>query len=240
MEGTGNVYAVGDVAAWRHPTVGDRPRIEHWTSATEQAAVVAQRIAGTEITRQADVVPYFWSDQYGLKIQLLGRPERADTVLPLHGEADGGPVRGTVAGYLADDRLVAVVGFGAARWRGPLPRAHRRRRDPHRHPGPRRHPVTPAAPPRRNDHGQRNILRSTARAIRLPTAISPSRIRGSAQPGLHALPAGVREPARAGPIAQHVEALGEGGPGLLDLALDGVRVARHSDSLSSGRSSVPP
>jgi hypothetical protein len=61
-------------------------------------------------------VPYFWSDQFGLKIQLMGRPEQADRVLPLHGEGfTGGPVRGTVAGYLADDALVAVVGFGAAR-----------------------------------------------------------------------------------------------------------------------------
>lgn len=61
-------------------------------------------------------VPYFWSDQFGLKIQLLGRPELADGVVPLHGTGfDGGPVRGTVAGYLDGDRLVAVVGFGAAR-----------------------------------------------------------------------------------------------------------------------------
>jgi 3-phenylpropionate/trans-cinnamate dioxygenase ferredoxin reductase subunit len=103
VEGTGNVYAVGDVAAWRHPTVGDRPRIEHWTSATEQAAVVAQRIAGTEITRQADVVPYFWSDQYGLTMQLVGRCD-----LP-------GVIKGTVAGYFRAGTLVAVLAFHAPR-----------------------------------------------------------------------------------------------------------------------------
>ncbi|MDN5932567.1 MAG: ferredoxin reductase, partial [Pseudonocardia sp.] len=61
-------------------------------------------------------VPYFWSDQFGLKIQLIGRTDGADEVLPLLGEGlDGGPVRGTVAGYLTGDRLVAVAGFGAAR-----------------------------------------------------------------------------------------------------------------------------
>ena len=62
-------------------------------------------------------MPYFWSDQFGLKIQLFGRPEHADTLLPLHGDGlAGGAVRGTVVGMLADGRLVAVAGFGAARF----------------------------------------------------------------------------------------------------------------------------
>lgn len=112
VEGTANVYAVGDIAAWRHPTVGDRPRLEHWTSATEQAAVLAQRIAGKPVTRQADVVPYFWSDQYGLTLQLIGRAELASTVEVLH---DPGTIKGTVAGYFAGGRLVAVLAFHAPR-----------------------------------------------------------------------------------------------------------------------------
>jgi NADPH-dependent 2,4-dienoyl-CoA reductase/sulfur reductase-like enzyme len=112
VEGTDNIYAVGDVAAWRHPTFGDRPRIEHWTSAGEQAAVVAQRIAGKQITRQADAVPYFWSDQYGLTLQLVGRCDLATSVEVLH---DPGVIKGTVAGYFADGTLVAVLSFHAPR-----------------------------------------------------------------------------------------------------------------------------
>ena len=78
-------------------------------------------------------VPYFWSDQFGLKIQLFGRPEHADTLLPLHGDGlAGGAVRGTVVGLLADGRLVAVAGFGAARfvarYRALLAGRRRRRR----------------------------------------------------------------------------------------------------------------
>ncbi|GAA1179540.1 NAD(P)/FAD-dependent oxidoreductase [Pseudonocardia alaniniphila] len=107
-------WAVGDVAAWDDPVHGERYRDEHWTSASDQAAVVARDILGA--APPPATVPYFWSDQFGLKIQLLGRPELADSVVPLHGEGfDGGPVRGTVAGYLDGDRLMAVVGFGAAR-----------------------------------------------------------------------------------------------------------------------------
>jgi 3-phenylpropionate/trans-cinnamate dioxygenase ferredoxin reductase subunit len=115
VHGLTATWAVGDVAVWDDPVHGGSFRHEHWTSAGDQAAVVARDILGAPPPPPA--VPYFWSDQFGLKIQLLGRPELADGILPLHGTAlDGGPVRGTVVGYLAGERLVAVAGFGAARY----------------------------------------------------------------------------------------------------------------------------
>ncbi|MCX6467456.1 MAG: FAD-dependent oxidoreductase [Pseudonocardiales bacterium] len=106
--GLPGVWAVGDAARW------DGHRTEHWTSAGDQAAVVAHDVLGAE--PPPPTVPYFWSDQFGLKIQLIGRTDRADGVEPLLGTGlDGGPVRGTVVGYTAGDALVAVAGFGAAR-----------------------------------------------------------------------------------------------------------------------------
>jgi len=114
VHGLDEVWAVGDVAAWDDPVHGDRHRHEHWTSATDQAATVARDILAAPPAPPA--VHYCWSDQFGLKIQILGRPERGEEVVPLHGTGlDGGPVRGTVAAYVADDRVVAVAGFGAAR-----------------------------------------------------------------------------------------------------------------------------
>ncbi|WP_300011308.1 FAD-dependent oxidoreductase [Pseudonocardia sp.] len=108
VHGLPGVWSVGDVARW------DGHRTEHWTSAGDQARAVAHDILGAD--PPPATVPYFWSDQFGLKIQLIGRADRADSVLALHGEGlDGGAVRGTVAGYLAGDRLVAVAAFGAAR-----------------------------------------------------------------------------------------------------------------------------
>jgi 3-phenylpropionate/trans-cinnamate dioxygenase ferredoxin reductase subunit len=115
VDGLPGVWAVGDVAAWQDPTHGDRHRHEHWTSAGDQAATVARDILGEPPPPPR--VPYFWSDQFGLKIQLFGRPEHADTLLPLHGDGlAGGAVRGTVVGMLADGKLAAVAGFGAARF----------------------------------------------------------------------------------------------------------------------------
>lgn len=108
------VWAVGDVAAWADGEHSRPHRTEHWTNAGDQAAVVAADIVG--VAPPPPAVPYFWSDQFGLTIALIGRPELADATLPLHGSGlDGGAVRGTVVGYLAGARLVAVVGFGAAR-----------------------------------------------------------------------------------------------------------------------------
>jgi 3-phenylpropionate/trans-cinnamate dioxygenase ferredoxin reductase subunit len=95
--------------------------------------VVARNIL--DVAPPPAVVPYFWSDQFGLKIQVLGHPELADGLVPLHGTGlDGGPVRGTVAAYTAGNRVVGVAGFGAARLvaryrplvatEAPVPEAH--------------------------------------------------------------------------------------------------------------------
>lgn len=114
VDGLDGVWAVGDASAWTDPRHGDRPRYEHWTSATTQAAAVARDVAGGD--PPPATLPYVWSDQFGMKIQLIGRPDLADGVLPLHGEGlDGGAIKGTTVGYLRGDELVAVVGFGAAR-----------------------------------------------------------------------------------------------------------------------------
>ena len=186
-------------------------------------------------------VPYFWSDQFGLKIQLFGRPEHADTLLPLHGDGlEGGAVRGTVVGLLADGRLVAVAGFGAARFVAryrallldgadgaaalELAKAHAAAAREYGARG--RGSRGRDARARR----QRKSLRSTAAAMSTPTAMRPYRILGSARRCCRLARAGVDQPLRAGPFAEHVEALGERVPRLLDLALDGVRVARHDAS----------
>jgi NADPH-dependent 2,4-dienoyl-CoA reductase/sulfur reductase-like enzyme len=66
------VFACGDVArSWR-PALGGHVRVEHWTSAAGQGAAVAHAILGGE--RPYDELPYFWSDQFGLRLQHVGHP----------------------------------------------------------------------------------------------------------------------------------------------------------------------
>lgn len=71
-----SVVAAGDVARWHHPLLDRHVRIEHWTNAVSQGQaagrnLVAALTGGSE-PEPYDVVPYFWTDQYDRKLQLLG------------------------------------------------------------------------------------------------------------------------------------------------------------------------
>jgi NADPH-dependent 2,4-dienoyl-CoA reductase/sulfur reductase-like enzyme len=66
------IHAAGDVARWPHPLYDVPMRIEHWTNANEHAAVVAADLTGGPAPRAQ--LPYVWSDQYGHRIQIVGRP----------------------------------------------------------------------------------------------------------------------------------------------------------------------
>jgi NADPH-dependent 2,4-dienoyl-CoA reductase/sulfur reductase-like enzyme len=117
MAGQDGLYAVGDIAGWPDPVTGGHRRQEHWMSARAQAAAVAALIAG-----QPPAPPkpdYAWTDQFGLLIQILGRPELADTTALLEsGTQPPGAPRGTVLGYFAQDRIVGALIFGAPRRKG--------------------------------------------------------------------------------------------------------------------------
>ncbi|MBF6183119.1 NAD(P)/FAD-dependent oxidoreductase [Nocardia otitidiscaviarum] len=98
------VWAVGDVAAWPHRS-GRNRRVEHWTNAGEQAKTLACALLGAE--PPGPQVPYVWSDQYDLKIQVLGLPALADEVRIVEDQG-----RKFLAHYFRNGELVAVVGAG--------------------------------------------------------------------------------------------------------------------------------
>ncbi|WP_340374450.1 FAD-dependent oxidoreductase [Streptomyces sp. SS7] len=70
--GVPGVVAVGDVARCPHPFTGRHARIEHWTNAGEQARTAARTLLTGVSAPAAATAPYFWSDQYGVRIQLAG------------------------------------------------------------------------------------------------------------------------------------------------------------------------
>jgi NADPH-dependent 2,4-dienoyl-CoA reductase/sulfur reductase-like enzyme len=72
-----DVYAVGDVARWRHPHHQEDVRVEHWTNAAEQSVCVAHNIIHPGEPRSYAPTEYVWSDQYDWKIQIAGRPNRS-------------------------------------------------------------------------------------------------------------------------------------------------------------------
>jgi 3-phenylpropionate/trans-cinnamate dioxygenase ferredoxin reductase subunit len=100
-----HIWALGDVASWQD-ALGHQARVEHWSNVAEQARVLVPSLLGAT-PPEAVVVPYFWSDQYDVKIQCLGEPEGDDVV---HLVEDDG--RKFLAYYEREGALVGVVGGG--------------------------------------------------------------------------------------------------------------------------------
>jgi len=79
------VYAAGDVANIPSATLGRRVRHEQWQHAFDHGAVAARAMLGRR-TPSADI-PWFWSDQYDLTLQLAGYPELGSEIV-WRGEPD--------------------------------------------------------------------------------------------------------------------------------------------------------
>jgi NADPH-dependent 2,4-dienoyl-CoA reductase/sulfur reductase-like enzyme len=103
------VYAAGDIVRWPNPLFETEMRLEHWTNATEQGAFAARNLLAGAAARPFESVPYFWSDQYGVRIQLVGLPQGdEDEVRVAHGSVQD---RKFVALYRRKDRVVAAFGM---------------------------------------------------------------------------------------------------------------------------------
>jgi NADPH-dependent 2,4-dienoyl-CoA reductase/sulfur reductase-like enzyme len=109
------VVVVGDMARWRsrHDGGEELVRIEHWEmAATGGEAGARALLAGRDRAPDFSPVPYFWSDQYGLKIQMLGRPEPDDEIAVVDGSFDE---ERFVVLYGRRSRLTAVMAIGRPR-----------------------------------------------------------------------------------------------------------------------------
>jgi 3-phenylpropionate/trans-cinnamate dioxygenase ferredoxin reductase subunit len=97
-----DIYAVGDCT--RHPNrlIGRRVRLESVQNALEQARTAAANVCGEDV-RYAEI-PWFWSDQYDLKLQIAGLSQGYDRAV-LRGNPDN---RSFSCVYLADERMIAL------------------------------------------------------------------------------------------------------------------------------------
>jgi len=108
-----DVVVAGDLARWFDPGLGAEIRIEHWTNAAEQGVAAARNLlAGRRQAAPYSPVPYFWSDQYDTKIQVIGHPHPDDEVIVVDGSLEE---RRFVALYGRQGTLVAAVGFSRPR-----------------------------------------------------------------------------------------------------------------------------
>ena len=97
-----NIYAIGDCAAHPNPFAGGRVRIESVQNAVDQAVCVAGAIAGRR--KPYHDVPWFWTDQFDVKLQMAGLSSGYE-----HAVTRGDPEsRRFSVFYFQADRLLAV------------------------------------------------------------------------------------------------------------------------------------
>ncbi len=104
-----DILAAGDVAVAPNPWAGRRLRLESWQNAQEQGIAAARSALGHMVDYQP--LPWFWSDQYGMNLQIYGMPTAAHRVVR-RGDAASGSF---VLFYLAGDVVQAAIGPNAAR-----------------------------------------------------------------------------------------------------------------------------
>ncbi|MFN3745616.1 MAG: NAD(P)/FAD-dependent oxidoreductase [Hyphomicrobiaceae bacterium] len=103
-----DIFAIGDCTERPLPHYGCRARLESVASALEQARQAAAAICGAKAP--APEVPWFWSDQYDLKLQIAGLPIGA-TRVEVRGDIEQGKF--AVAHLDDDGRLCAVEAVNA-------------------------------------------------------------------------------------------------------------------------------
>jgi 3-phenylpropionate/trans-cinnamate dioxygenase ferredoxin reductase subunit len=107
-----DIYAAGDVA-WHYSPIYDRHmRVESVPNATEMAKTVAAHICTPDTAEDYAALPWFWSDQFDLKLQIAGLSQ-GHTDYVVRGDLDFG--RSVAVFYFDHDRLLAVDAVNSPR-----------------------------------------------------------------------------------------------------------------------------
>jgi NADPH-dependent 2,4-dienoyl-CoA reductase/sulfur reductase-like enzyme len=105
-----DAFAAGDVAAFFHPLFNRRLRLEAWRHAQNQGLAVGRAMCGD--TTPYDDVPWFWTDQHGVNLQVAGLPaEAARTIV----RVDAPPKQFVAVHLTADDCVIGVTAANAPR-----------------------------------------------------------------------------------------------------------------------------
>ena len=104
-----DIFAAGDVANHPNSLLGRRVRLESWENAQNQAIAVAR--AMLDKGDPYAEIPWFWSDQYDVNLQLAGLPDGWDETVT-RGDAADGPF---VTFYLKGGRIDGAVAVNSGR-----------------------------------------------------------------------------------------------------------------------------
>ena len=125
--GLDGVVAAGTVARWPNLRFGHRPRrSEHWIGALEMGRGAAHTLlAGDGDAPPVTVLPRFWSDQFGLRIQVCGElaPDGEVSISEQRRGRRDVARSGVVVGYHRDDQLVGLVAVNATHAFTPIARS---------------------------------------------------------------------------------------------------------------------
>ena len=105
-----DIYAAGDVTWHLNPIYKRHVRLESVPNATEQAKIVASHLNGK--LKPYNNLPWFWSDQFDLKLQIAGLSEGYDDIV-IRGDITGS--RNFAAFYFKGDKILAVDAVNSPR-----------------------------------------------------------------------------------------------------------------------------
>lgn len=104
-----NIWAAGDVTNHVNPLLGRRLRLETWQNAQNQGIAAARNCLGA--AQPYAEVPWGWSDQFAVNLQILGAPLSFE-----HAVTRGDPAGGSfTVFYMAGDRIAGVNAVNAAK-----------------------------------------------------------------------------------------------------------------------------
>jgi NADPH-dependent 2,4-dienoyl-CoA reductase/sulfur reductase-like enzyme len=104
---TDDLYAAGDIAQFPYAPMGEATRIEHWRLAAQHGQIAAANMLSGKTEKVSEIVPYFWSGQYDLKLRYVGHAEKWDEIY-IDGDLDEAEF---LAHYIKDNKVMAVAGI---------------------------------------------------------------------------------------------------------------------------------
>ncbi|MEB0057014.1 NAD(P)/FAD-dependent oxidoreductase [Variovorax sp. LG9.2] len=104
-----DIFAAGDVAVWHSKWAGRHMRLESWQNAQEQGIAAACAVLGMDVDHQP--LPWFWSDQFDVNLQIYGMPAPAHQTV-LRGNANSNAF---VMFFLDHGKVAAALGPNSAR-----------------------------------------------------------------------------------------------------------------------------